>query len=266
MDGLDYFDQLSVAFVGRFRNLRSGTLAIRDKFRMGVMTGGCVQRILSGKKYNTECPLLFFNFRNEEYCWNNLSDTPRDSYFMDLSGNRADEIERMIHRDFPSGFLPCRDPSVFQHILDKVHEAFFHPRQQRRYLLSLYVEEFLCAVYTQQTLSGVGNKYERIILSHAEQIRKDPGLFHDIDSFADQLAITKVHYRRLFKSVTGVPPYEYLLQCRLSLAITLLRSSKSLQIQQISQRCGFSSATEFSRFFKKQTSFSPMNYCRIFFE
>ena len=31
-------------------------------------------------------------------------------------------------------------------------------------------------------------------------------------------------------------------------------------------RCGFSSATEFSRFFKKHTSYSPVQYCKIFFE
>ena len=64
----------------------------------------------------------------------------------------------------------------------------------------------------------------------------------------------------------GMPPYEYLLECRLALGIQLLRDSKSLQIQEIAARCGFSSATEFSRFFKKHTSYSPVQYCKIFFE
>ena len=263
---LDYFDQLNVVFAGYFRDLPSGIPVRRERFRMGLMTGGSVQRVVPGKVFTGECPLLFFNFRNQEYCWRNREGELRNSYFFDLAGPRADQIEAMLQRDFPSGFLPCHDPAYFRHLLEKLYETFLQPGTRKRYLLPLYAEEFLSSVYTRRAIPVSGSKYEKILLHHADRIRKDPAGVCDIESLAAELSVTPVHYRRLFKAVAGVSPYAYLQECRLSLGMKLMRNSRTMQVQEIAAQCGFSSATEFSRFFKKQTSFSPVNYCKTFFE
>jgi len=132
--------------------------------------------------------------------------------------------------------------------------------------LPLLAEEFVTRAYIEQTALQSPNKYARRILQDAEEVNQAPGATHDFEKNSRRLGITPVHYRRLFKTVVGVPPYQYLQQCRLSLAIRLLRKEKQLQIQQIAAECGFGSATEFSRFFKKQTGVPPLNYSRIFFE
>ena len=263
---LDYFDLLSVPFVGYYRDLPSGQMVRRERLRMGLMTGGSVQKVTEHGTYEAQCPLLFFNFRSLEYCWRNRNGELRNSYFFEVTGPRAEQMEKMLQRDFPCGFVSCPDPAYFQLLLDKIQEAYLQPGTRKRILLPLYAEEFLAGIYTRKTSAASGNKYEKILLAHAELIREDPAKDHCIHSLAAGLSVTAVHYRRLFKSVMGMPPYEYLLECRLALGIQLLRDSKSLQIQEIAARCGFSSATEFSRFFKKHTSYSPVQYCKIFFE
>lgn len=262
----DYFDKLKVIFVGRFNQLHCGPFVRREALRIGLMTGSEVIKKTAKEVFSARCPILFFNFPGEEYCWNSKDKVPRSSYFFDLAGERALQIASTLKKDFPCGFIPCHDPASFLLILDKMYESFFNHRVRKKYRLALYAEEFIAGVYEEHLSSDSSSKYEKIILSHAEAVHQDPAGKHDFNAFAARLEITPIHYRRLFKSVVGFPPYEYLQQCRLLLAITLLKREKNLQIQQIAQKCGFSSATEFSRFFKKQTNFSPLQYCRSFFE
>ena len=262
----DYFDDLKVVFVGKFKHLSQGLFVKRDYLRIGLMTGDAVTKKTKEKTVSTHCPILFFNFPHEEYCWTSERSAPRNSYFFDITGKRASSIEKMLRKDFPEGFIHCHDPLQFQLILDKMYESFFNHRPQKRYYLPMFAEEFLTGIYVERSLAESTNKYEKIILAHADLVHKDPAAQHDFNANAAKLQITSIHYRRLFKSVIGMPPYEYLQHCRLLLAINLLKTSKSLQIKQISLQCGFSSSTEFSRFFKKQTGISPVNYCKKVFE
>ena len=262
----DYFDELRVILVGNFKFLTRGLFVKRDHLRIGLMTGSNVTKQTKTNTYSTICPILFFNFPGEEYCWISKGNEPRNSFFFDLAGPRAVRIGRMLKRDFPAGFIPCHDPIHFQSILDKMLESFTHSRPWKKYRLPMYAEEFLAGIYEEHLLSLSSGKYEKIILAHAERIHRDPAGKPDFDADAAELGVTPIHYRRLFKAVIGVPPYEYLQQNRLHLAFSLLKTTKSLQIKEISQRCGFGNATEFSRFFKQRTGMSPLNYCRQFFE
>ena len=270
MDGpiapCDYFDELKIVFVGNFKHIYRGLFVKRDYLRIGLMTGGQVTRRTNTAEYSAVCPILFFNFPGEEYCWSSQGHEPRNSYFFDIAGPRAERIGQMLRQDFPSGFVPCHDPTHFQLLLDRMHESFFHYRPRKKYRLPMYAEEFLAGIYEEHLLTLSSSKYEKIILDHAERIRRDLSGKHDFEADAAELEITPIHYRRLFKAVIGMPPYEYLQQCRLSHAIRLLRNEKQLQIQQIAAECGFGNATEFSRFFKKQTGVSPLNYSKNFFE
>lgn len=262
----DYFDELMVVFVAHFKLLTQGCFVRRNHLRIGLMTGSHVTKQSKTNEYSTVCPILFFNFSNEEYSWRSKGNEPRNSYFFDIAGSRADRIEQMLKRDFPTGFVPCHDPVHFQLILDKMYDSFTHSRPRKKYRLPMYAEEFLAGIYEEHLLTLSSVKYEKIILAHADQIHRNLAGRHDSDANAAELGITPIHYRRLFKALIGVPPYEYLQQSRLHLAIDLLKTAKSIQIKQISEQLGFSNVTEFSRFFKHRTGVSPLNYCRKFFE
>lgn len=262
----DYFDQLTVGFVSSRQGLHSSRDLKRIRLRIGLMTGTEVRRTDRNGEIQLKCPFVFFSFRNQSYSWITEGNVSRDSFFFDLEGARADELERTLKHDFPDGIASVSDPVPFQQILEQMHELFFQHRQEHRYRLPVLAEEFVARIYIEQSAAQSPNKYVRKILQDADELDRAPGGGHDFEHKAAVLGITSVHYRRIFKAVIGMAPYQYLQQCRLSHAIRLLRNEKQLQIQQIAAECGFGNATEFSRFFKKQTGVSPLNYSRNFFE
>lgn len=68
------------------------------------------------------------------------------------------------------------------------------------------------------------------------------------------------YIRRSFKKRYGLTPIQYLSFVRLSQAKNLLEFAKNCSINEISLQCGFPDQLYFSRFFKKHTGVSPLEY------
>jgi AraC-like DNA-binding protein len=82
-----------------------------------------------------------------------------------------------------------------------------------------------------------------------------------IDQICRDIHISKYHFCRKFKKVTGFTVMEYVLKTRIVAGKTLL-SDTDLLISEISGRCGFSSVSYFCRVFKEHTGISPLQYRR----
>lgn len=80
-----------------------------------------------------------------------------------------------------------------------------------------------------------------------------------IDDLADLGGYSQVHFRRVFKSLTGTAPVEYIRRIRISHAKSLL-VSRLFSIQEIAEKTGFSQAAFFSRVFKKLEGIPPGEY------
>ena len=79
---------------------------------------------------------------------------------------------------------------------------------------------------------------------------------------AERIGYSLSHLNYLFKQKEGMPMYTYLSNVRLIKAKQMLRGgSDSPAI--ISRKCGFSSESRFSQFFKEKTGVSPQMYRRI---
>jgi AraC family transcriptional regulator len=80
---------------------------------------------------------------------------------------------------------------------------------------------------------------------------------------AQLVQMSRAHFIRQFKQSTGVSPHQYLIQCRLERAKTLLVTT-DLNIAEIAQCSGFSSHSHLSRLFHQYLSLTPYNYRQMY--
>lgn len=82
-----------------------------------------------------------------------------------------------------------------------------------------------------------------------------------VEELANMACMSKDHFTRIFKSITGMPPCEFIIRKRIEIAQLFLLTT-DLPINQIIDQAGFKTAAYFCRIFKKYTSFTPEEYRR----
>ena len=87
-------------------------------------------------------------------------------------------------------------------------------------------------------------------------ISGDPQATHSVTSLAKSAEMSEVYFRKLFKAVTGTSPARFMINCRVDRAKELLQEDY-LSLDEISERCGFSSLSYFCRIFKESTGMTP---------
>lgn len=80
-----------------------------------------------------------------------------------------------------------------------------------------------------------------------------------IDTICTAAHTSKYHFCRQFKKATGFTVMEYILKTRLILARDMLLKD-DLTVSEISEACGFSSVSYFSRVFRQEMGISPLKY------
>jgi len=80
----------------------------------------------------------------------------------------------------------------------------------------------------------------------------------NLNEIAEKAFISKFHFIRLFKSLYGVTPYQYLKAVRIDNAKQLLISQ--ISISNVCSTVGFDSLTSFSTLFKKITGKTPYQF------
>lgn len=82
----------------------------------------------------------------------------------------------------------------------------------------------------------------------------------DLDNISDEAWFSKFHFIRLFKSIYGKTPHQYLIGVRVEKAKLFLQKGTT-----VSDTCfavGFDSITSFAGLFRRVTSLSPSAYQR----
>lgn len=80
-----------------------------------------------------------------------------------------------------------------------------------------------------------------------------------IDELAAMANVSKYHFCRLFKQITGKSAVDYINKLKIDKAIKLLCES-NLNITEIALSCGFNDSNYFSRIFKKYKGISPVQF------
>lgn len=82
-----------------------------------------------------------------------------------------------------------------------------------------------------------------------------------VSEIAENQNISPEYLRRIFKSVRGISPVEYITTKRIDMAKGLLETGE-IKLSSISERCGFFDYPYFSRVFKKRVGISPSKFIK----
>jgi AraC family transcriptional regulator len=108
-----------------------------------------------------------------------------------------------------------------------------------------------------------GRLTKRKLMQVIEYVNENLAEELSLQEIASELKMSPGYFTRLFKQSTGIPAYQYVMQCRIRRAKELLRWS-DLTIIDISLRIGFQCQSHFAKVFRKQVGVNPMEYRRLF--
>jgi AraC-like DNA-binding protein len=97
---------------------------------------------------------------------------------------------------------------------------------------------------------------EQRILPILDRINANPGQRLSIHDMARETGLSKVHFTRRFKRLTGESPNRYLMRRRIERASQLIQQSP-FKIEEIAENLGYSDVFFFSRQFKRITGHPP---------
>ena len=103
--------------------------------------------------------------------------------------------------------------------------------------------------------------FRKLLAQHFEGITKNPQepALLQVQDFANEMNLHPNYLSQVIKSKTGKSVNYWIHQRMVSVAKALLKNA-ALSSKEISYSLGFSEATHFSRFFKKQTGMTPTTY------
>lgn len=104
-------------------------------------------------------------------------------------------------------------------------------------------------------------QYDDVIQPALNKMREDFSQQILVEQLAAVCGISKFHFCRVFKLVTGKTPVLWLSHFRLQIAMGLLLGS-DITISEIAAACGFDDTCYFCRFFKKRCLISAQSYRR----
>jgi AraC-like DNA-binding protein len=81
----------------------------------------------------------------------------------------------------------------------------------------------------------------------------------EVQTLADLAGLSRAHFTRVFTSVEGLSPAEYIFSERMRRAASLLTSSAA-SVKQVSRDCGFDDPNYFAKAFRRSYGASPTEY------
>ncbi|MBR5281053.1 MAG: helix-turn-helix transcriptional regulator [Clostridia bacterium] len=188
---------------------------------------------------------------------------------------------------------PCRiqlskqDASIFSNYFDELYEnvvfelgnkditlnlvitemmTFFVKKHQERILQSFQHPITENYHYRRPTLPGKSNvsnknknEINKVLLYIHNQYNKQISL----DELSRMIHFNKCYFVKIFRSLVGMSPYEYIINLRINEAKQLLINT-SFSVNKIADQIGFLDTNNFIRRFRSRTGVSPLQYRKQF--
>ena len=234
-----------------------------DYHMLYIAEGSCRATTLGKTETVGEGSLIFF-FPGEPQEYEFFKSTPCVSCYLHFSGTAPAEL---------LGELQKTKTRIFKIGKSATLEELFR-RTEEEYTLSLPNAQGVTGGYLLAILSLSLRKIRLVGEGRIQATGKIADICremlatlseeHPISYYAAHANLSESRFTHLFHEVTGKSPLAYLTEARIRRAEELL-SDTSLPVSAIAEAVGVRSPYYFSRFFKKHTGLSPLDYRKAHF-
>ncbi len=110
-------------------------------------------------------------------------------------------------------------------------------------------------------LSAANRRYDNCLMQAIEYMRTYYSSSITIEDICRYIYLSPSHFKRVFKTETGITPYRFLLKVRIDKAKEVLLN-KNYSVDEIARLCGFANAGHLSTAFKRSEGLTPLEYRR----
>ena len=236
----DYPDTLG----GKFHILKGGlvadeTLHNHDVWELSIITGGSSLHHVEDQCYSTQAGDIF-------------TIIPPFSHL-----NITESYQRYQHK-FVSHLLLTPPQLAFAcQLCDQLCAAFAEKKAGRQVIVDvcfLHLLTWLSSLYTPPSPKKTELFYH--MEKTVDYIEANYAAPIQVPMLAEIACLSERQYTRLFRQLYGTSPMQYVIQCRLAHARTLIQTT-SLTISQVAEQCGFFDKSAFTKLYKKHYQTTP---------
>jgi AraC-like DNA-binding protein len=158
----------------------------------------------------------------------------------------------------PGMELPHDNPKVYQNkpwVNKKVEYQSVNQHLETIGIISQLFSRFLVHEQAHPATGFIRYNIQPILQTIQNHLHKELTM----NELSRMACFSKDHFTRVFRSIMGMPPCEYIIRKRIEKAQLLLLTT-DLSHGQIMEETGIRNASYFSRVFKKYTSYAPAAY------
>jgi len=158
--------------------------------------------------------------------------------------------------------LAPADEAIIDDLLAKLEAEYHRPGEWQHQLLSAYLTVLLThlsRLYTEQYPSGEPSADQRLLKTYQARIEEHYRELHEVNAYAEMLHISAGHLSEVVKVQSGKSAIKHLHE-RLVLEAKRLLFYTPQSLKELAYDLGFSDASYFNRFFKRETGLTPAEF------
>ncbi len=233
---------------------------VQSNYLLIYCTAGKGTLQVESKNYRIRAGDCFCLPRNTPHAYKADTKDPWTIYWLHFDGDAAEDFYQHLKLSSPNLRIgvQARVVRIFDALAELRHsgyhlDEFIQGCHQLQALLS-----YLALLSRKQDpQGGKGLDWERLRANMQEHVHGQLNL----DALAAEAKLSKYHFSKKFKALTGHSPIQYFINMKMQRACYLLDSNPR-SIKQIAAEMGYEDAYYFSRLFKKVIGLSPQQYRR----
>ncbi len=216
-------------------------------------------------EYLVDGPHVLLTYPGPNFTYGPGDDIGRTHCWVCFTGERAERFLAggLLPIDPEQPLIKITRPDLFMDTLRELNQTMnLGPRHHDRTVCLL--ENLLLQLHQQdEPRQSLPHHQQFKLKKLLEAIKTAPQLEWDFEQEAAGMFVSITHFRRIFKQFTTLPPQQFLINCRLQLAVKKLLTTDD-PVGTVAEVCGFDDEFYFSRMFKKHFHLPPQAYRREF--